>query len=81
MSLFDSLGNGGQQQGQPMNPMHALAQLQNDPAGTLRQVGLNIPAGMNNPQQIVQHLLQSGQLPQNRFDQAMQMMGQLMGRR
>lgn len=81
MSLFDSLGGGkAPQQGQQMNPMQALAQLQNDPVGTLKQAGLNIPAGMNNPQQIVQHLLQSGQVPQSRFTQAMQMMGQ-MGRR
>lgn len=83
MSLFDSLGNGGQQQGQApqMTAQQALAQLRANPAGVLGQVGLNVPAGMNDAQQIVQHLMQTGQLSQNRFAQAMQMMGQLMGRR
>lgn len=79
MSIFDSLGGAKQQQGQ-LNPMQAFSQLQNDPAGTLRQFGLNVPAGMNNAQQIVHHLVQTGQVPQSRFAQAMQMMGQ-MGRR
>lgn len=82
MSLFDSLGNGkAPQHGQQMNPMQAMAQLQNDPVGTLKQAGLSIPDGMNNPQQIVQHLVQSGQLPQGRLQQVMQMAGQMMGRR
>ena len=78
MSLFDSLGKGKPQQAQKMTPQQAMEQLRSDPSGVLKGVGLNIPAGMNNPQQIVQHLMQSGQVPQNRFAQAMQMM---MGRR
>lgn len=78
MSLFKPNGNG--QQNQQMTPQQAMSQLQADPAGVLKQIGLNIPAGMTNPQQMVQHLLQSGQVPQSRFAQAMQMMGQ-MGRR
>lgn len=80
MSLFDSLGRGNQLQGQQMTPQQAMSQLQADPVGVLKQIGLNIPAGMNDPQQIVQHLLQSGQIPQSRLAQAMQMIGQ-MGRR
>lgn len=81
MSLFDSLGAGNQKQGQQITAQQALAQLRNDPAGVLGKVGLNVPAGMTDAQQIVQHLMQTGQLSQNRFAQAMQMMGQLMGRR
>ena len=83
MSLFDSLGGGNQKQGQAphMAAQQAMAQLQSDPSGVLRQIGLNIPAGMTNPQQMVQHLMQTGQVPQGRFAQAMQMMGQMMGRR
>lgn len=82
MSLFNSLGGGNQQQGQQnqVTPQQAWNQFQNDPVGSLRQVGLNIPSGMNNPQQIYQHLIQSGQLPQSRISQLMQMLGQ-MGRR
>lgn len=74
MSLFKPQANGNQPQ---MTPQKALSQLQTDPAGTLKQAGLNIPDGMNNPQEIVQHLLQSGQVTHGRFAQAMQMMGQL----
>lgn len=83
MSLFDSLNAGNQQQAQPsqMKAQQAMAQLQADPFGVLGQIGLNIPAGMTNPQQMVQHLMQTGQVPQGRFAQAMQMMGQMMGRR
>lgn len=80
MSLFDSLGNGAQQQGQQITAQQALSQLRADPAGTLKQCGLHVPAGMNDPQQIIQHLMQTGQVPQNRFAQAMQMMGRIMGR-
>ena len=70
MSVFDSLGN----QTQRMTPQQAMQQLRADPAGILKQAGMNIPAGMNDPRQIVNHLLQSGQLPQNRLTQIMQMM-------
>ena len=73
MSIYDAIGAGGASG--PVNPMHMIQQLRRDPAAVLRQRGLNIPAGMNNPQQIVQHLIQSGQVPQSRYMQAMQMMG------
>jgi hypothetical protein len=68
MSLLDRLS--GQQ-----NPQQILQQIRQDPAGMLRQKGLNIPAGMNNPQQIVQHLVSSGQIPNARLQQVLQMMG------
>lgn len=72
MSLFDQLG-GGAQQSAPMNPQQMLAELKAHPATMLKQAGLNIPEGMSNPQQIVQHLIQSGQIPQARVQQAMRM--------
>lgn len=83
MSLFDSLGSGNQQQSQAPNvkAQQAMEQLRSNPAGVLGQIGLNIPSGMTDPQQMVQHLVQSGQVPQGRLAQAMQMMGQMMGRR
>lgn len=80
MSIFDSLG-GQRQQSPRVTPQQALSQLQNDPSGTLRQCGLNIPAGMTDPQQITQHLMQSGQLPQGIFGRAMQIVGQMRGGR
>ena len=70
MSIFDSLSGMKQQ-----NPMQMVRQLQANPAAMLRSRGLNIPDGMSNPQQIVQHLVQSGQVPNSRLQQIMQMMG------
>lgn len=66
MSLYDSLQR---------NPQQMLQQLRADPAGMLKQRGLNIPQGMTNPQQIVSHLMQTGQISNPRFQQAMQFMG------
>lgn len=71
MSIFEQLGR---QQTAPANPAQLIQQIKSDPAGMLRQKGLSIPAGMNNPQQIIQHLIQSGQVPQARYQQVMQMM-------
>lgn len=71
MSLFDSLRGVTPQ----ANPQQLLRQLRADPAGMLKQRGLNIPAGMNDPQQILSHLVQSGQVPNARLQQIMQMMG------
>lgn len=51
MSLFDTLGQ------QPM-----LQQLKANPAQILKQRGLSIPEGMTDPQQIINHLIQSGQI-------------------
>lgn len=75
MSLFNQMG-----QTQPLNPMQAIQQIQSNPAGMLCQAGYNIPAGMNNPQQIVSYLLQTGQVQQGRINQLMNMAGQF-GRR
>jgi len=69
MGLFDKLG------GQQQNPQQILKQLQQDPAGMLKQKGLTIPQGMTNPQQIVNHLISSGQIPNARLQQVLQMMG------
>lgn len=74
MSIYDQLG-----QQQASNPMQLLQQLKQNPTSALQSAGLNIPAGVTNPQQIVQHLIQSGQVPQTRLSQAMQMMQRLRG--
>lgn len=70
MSLFDTLG--GQT---PMNPMQMMMQLRSNPAAVLKQRGMNVPEGMSDPQQIVQHLISSGQVSNNALQAAMQMMG------
>ena len=69
MGLYDKLG------GQQQNPQQIIKQLQQDPAGMLKQKGLTIPQGMTNPQQIVNHLISSGQIPNARLQQVLQMMG------
>ena len=76
MSIYDSLGNARSNASnvQP-NAQAALQQLKANPAAALKQRGLNVPNGMTNPQQIINHLVQSGQLPQNRLTMAMQMLG------
>ncbi len=72
MSIFDSLGHAPRQQ---MNPMQMMQQLRNNPAAMLKARGLNVPDGMTNPQQIVQHLLNSGQISNSKLQMVMQMMG------
>lgn len=71
MSIFDNIGRPNALP----NAQNALQRIMSDPVGVLRQRGLSIPNGMTNPQQIINHLVQSGQVPQNRLTQAMQMLG------
>lgn len=71
MSVFDQLGN--QPAKTQQNPVQMLSQLRQDPAGMLRQAGYSIPAGMTNPQQMVQHLVTSGQVGRDRLTLAQQM--------
>lgn len=47
----------------------------------LKQQGIAIPEGMeNNPQAIIQHLMQSGRIPQNRLTMVQQMMQRMFRR-
>ena len=71
MSIFDNLSP---QQPQQVNPMQMMQQLRSNPASFLKGMGLNIPAGMTDPQQMVNYLMQSGQVTPPRFRQAQQMM-------
>lgn len=67
MSLFNQLGN------QP----NMMNQLRANPAAMLKQRGLNIPDGMTDPQQIINHLIQTGQINNSRLQMAQQMMAQM----
>ena len=59
---------------QPQNPKEQALNL-------LKQQGINIPQGMeNNPQGIIQHLMQSGKVPQNRLNVAQQLMQRMFRR-
>ena len=57
----------------PMQIMSMLPQLQANPLSFLRQRGFNIPDNINNPNDIIQHLMNSGQINQSQYNQARQM--------
>lgn len=64
----------GQQTQQSQNPKEQALNL-------LKQQGISIPEGMeNNPQGIIQHLMQSGRVPQSRLNIAQQMMQRMFRR-
>ena len=72
MSLFDKV-NGGMQ--------GKLQQLQRDPGAMARQAGFQIPENLyGNPQAMVQHLIQTGQVGGQKLQQIMPMMQRLMGK-
>lgn len=58
------------------NPMQLLQQLRQNPMLFLRQAGYNVPENLNDPNQIIQHLMNSGQITQQRYEQARQMAAQ-----
>lgn len=80
MSMFDRLGQGAQQQPQGKSREEALREIKADPVGVLRQRGLNVPAGITDPMQMVNHLIQTGQVGGPRLQMVQQMIGR-MGRR
>lgn len=59
-----------------MNPMQMLQQLRQNPVQMLRQAGLNVPDNLTSPNDIIQHLMNSGQISQQRYEQARQMAAQ-----
>ena len=72
MSLFDKIN--GNVQGQ-------LQQLQSNPGAMARQAGFNIPENLyGNPQAMVQHLIQTGQVGGQKLQQILPMMQRLMGK-
>ena len=56
----------------PNEIMQAISQLKQNPIGILGQ-RFNIPMGVNNPNDIIQHLLNTGQVTQDAVNRAMQM--------
>ena len=69
MSLFDKLTN---------QPQMNMQQLRQDPIGMARQAGYNIPENLaGNPQAMVQHLIQSGQISNPMLQRIMPMIQKL----
>ena len=63
------------------NIQEQLRRLQSDPKGFLQRAGVNVPEEMmNNPQQMVMHLINSGQVGGPALQRIMPMIRQLGGK-
>lgn len=60
-----------------MNTMQMIQQLKANPIQFLQRAGFNVPNNLNDPNAIIQHLMNSGQISQQRYEQARQMVAQL----
>lgn len=54
-----------------LNPMvqQMMQRMQRNPMQMLQQSGYNVPQGMNDPNEIIRYLTQTGQVPQGQYDQ------------
>lgn len=76
MSLFDRIG-----QSQQQTQQNQLQQLKNDPVGMGKQRGYQIPDNLaGNPQAMVMHLIQSGQVGGPALQRIMPMIRQMTGK-
>lgn len=66
MNMFGSMGGMG-------NMLQMLGQLKQNPMVLLQRAGMNVPGNISDPQQMIQHLMNSGQVSQAQFDNARQM--------
>lgn len=57
----------------PFQLMQMLQQLQQNPVAMLQRAGLSVPQNMSNPNDIIQYLMNSGQVSQDRYNQARMM--------
>lgn len=55
-----------------LNPFSMIQKLQSNPVQFLKQAGLNVPDNLSDPNAIIQHLMNSGQVSQQRYEQARQ---------
>lgn len=71
--MFQRLGNGNVQQQQDLRTA-AMERM--------KQMGIDVPKGMeNDPNALIQHVMQSGKVPQNRLSVAQQMLMNRFGKR
>lgn len=71
--IFNALGGGN-----TSNPMQMLNQLMSNPVQFLASRRLNIPQDIsNNPQAIIQHLLNSGQMSQETYNRLQSQVSQM----
>ena len=62
------------------NPMSMINDIKNNPAQFLASRGVNIPNGMNNPNEILNHLMSTGKVSQGQYNKAVSMAQMLMKR-
>lgn len=65
--FYSALGNG------QSNPLVMLSQLKQNPIAFLNKAGYKIPQNLNDPNAIIQHLMNSGQVTQAQMNRAQQM--------
>lgn len=72
-------GTGLNQNNQFSTPLQRLSELKRNPTDFIRNAGYSIPDGLNDPNKILNHLLQSGQIDQGRISQAQALARQFRG--
>ena len=58
------------------NPVQMIQQLKANPIQFLQRAGFNVPNNLNDPNAIIQHLMNSGQISQQNYERARQMAAQ-----
>ena len=59
------------------NLMQMLQQIRSNPMQFIQRAGFRVPQNMTDPNAIIQHLMQTGQVSQQRYNQAFQTAQQL----
>lgn len=60
------------------NPMQMISQIRQNPMQFFTSMGLNVPQNIaNNPDAIIQHLMNSGKISQADYDRAVQVAQQM----
>lgn len=82
MSLFDSFAQASTPQMSQQDMTQKMQQVRQNPIGMLESAGYKVPHNLaNNPQAIVQHLMQTGQIRTPALQRIQPMLNMLMGRR
>jgi len=56
------------------NPMQMISQIKNNPMQFIAQRGFNLPQNIgNDPNKIIEHLMRTGQISQQQYDNAVRM--------
>lgn len=82
MGLKNLIGGQPPAAARQQDPMQIARQLGQNTSGMMQQVGVNVPQNLNgNGQGAMDHLLKSGQISQQQYDQAFEFARKLLGRK